>query len=707
MTTIDELGRRAAAAARADAAQVASVGMEPGLERLRLDGAPIVVTPRRGLDPRRWITLGTAAALIAAAIIALAVNANESADRRVVPGGSTTQVTTASTAVASTSVGSTDAPSTTEAQIVVRTDAIAVSRAPIPPAYPAQSFLGITDQSHLPLVAIGDTRIVTVDGSTATLFDPFSPDTTPTPVQLSAAPVGNIAAGPGDVLYGVVQGTDPLMSLDAFALSGDHAGQVILSTPISAAAFAEAPTGVLGHGTDGIIDRRTGELLLGYVDYVDVTGAALKLSRPAHDVAITSGDLSSSDLVVHDPDGHHDWHLAITRDPAYPGLPTGEAPVAASSHGGAVVWTAVGPAGDTSADVAAPTEPVIAVLAADGTGTWYSLTDGWQVAASDLDGTILMRLNGSTVELARLDPPQRIDFLDQPAAPHQRVQFAATLPTTLSTATPCTIDDLESVPTAEGAMGTTYGVLNVRNKSAQPCQVSGVPDVAFLDDAGNIVQSTDPKLLGQSQGAAPIVLERDSWATALIGAIASNVCGGNESSQFRLTIDGKSTVLPFAVGGPLQPEQCDPSNVQTPVAGALEAQPFEPVQANTDLPNPFDDLDVTLDTPSTVKAGDVLHYDVVLTAKSGTSNPGKPATPVPVMLSESCPVYTESLSSASGEYLLNCNSDEGMLIAPGESVRFHIELEIPASAAPGPATLTWTPVEPTGTPVTASVTITP
>ncbi|HEX2783401.1 MAG TPA: DUF4232 domain-containing protein, partial [Ilumatobacteraceae bacterium] len=438
--------------------------------------------------------------------------------------------------------------------------------------------------------------------------------------------------------------------------------------------------------------------------YVDQTGAPSKLARPAHDVAITSGDPASRSLVVHDPDGAHDWPLMITHASEGPGLQYSDPPTAPSSHGGAVVWTTVGPPEDPSADVPVPTEPVIAVLAADGTGTWYSLTDGWQVAASDLDGTILMRLNGSTVELARLDPPQRIDFLDQPSAPHERVQFAATLPTTLTAATPCTIADLEAVPTAEGAMGTTYGVLNVRNKSDQPCQVSGVPDVAFLDDAGNIVQSTDPTLLGQSQGIATIVLEHDSWATALIGAIASNVCGGNESSQFRLTIDGKSAVTPFAVGGPLQPEQCDPSNVQPPVAGALEAQSFEPVQANTDLPNPLDNLDVTLDAPTTVTAGAILRYDVVVTAKSGPSNGGKEATAV--VLSDSCPVYTESLSSATGEFLLNCNSDEGMFIAPGESVRFHIELSIPAAAPAGPATLTWTPVEPTGAPVTASLTIT-
>ena len=105
-----------------------------------------------------------------------------------------------------------------------------------------------------------------------------------------------------------------------------------------------------------------------------------------------------------------------------------------------------------------------------------------------------------------------------------------------------------------------------------------------------------------------------------------------------------------------------------------------------------------------MKAGDVLHYDVVVTAKSVPSNGARRRR-------RSCcpravPIYTETLGSATGEFLLNCNGDEGIVIAPGETVRFHIELTIPADAPAGPATLTWTPVEPTGTPVTASVTIT-
>jgi Protein of unknown function (DUF4232) len=389
----------------------------------------------------------------------------------------------------------------------------------------------------------------------------------------------------------------------------------------------------------------------------------------------------TDDFTVHDPDGAHDWHLAINT--ASPGF-TGDASIAPSSHGGAAVWAEVG-----------EDAHVVAVLAADGTGTWYSLADGWQVAASDLDGTILERLNGGTVELARLDPPQRIDFVNQPAAPHQRLAFAATLPTSLTSADACTIDALDIEPSEEGAMGTSYGIVNVRNKGDKPCSVSGVANVALLDDAGNVVQSTDPSLLGGS-GSQPIILERDSWASSLLGAVASNVCGGNESSQLRLTIGTRSTTVPFAIGSPFNPEQCTPDQEQPPTPGKLPVEAFASMQPNEGS-GLQSDLQFTVEVPTTVKAGDVLRYDVVVTTTDG-----------PFVFDESnCPVYTETLGTATAQLLLSCNGTDGVLINTGESVRFHIELPIPADAAAGPATLTWTPIEPTGTPITAPVTITP
>jgi hypothetical protein len=691
MPTIDEIGARAAAAARADAANIAATRVEDGLERIRLEGGPIVGPRPRSADRRRLLAVGFAAALTAAAIIALVVNTGDSESRRVVPATEPTQLVPTPRVVSTTTppdatVLATVTPDTVGAAVA---DAIAVSYDALPPAFPAAVFVSLPPQA--PLVAIGDTHIVAIDGSTATLIDPIDPiSIPPQSVQLAVTTTRSIAAGPGDVLYAVVQGDGIDIALDAIALSGERAGQVVASAPVGVVTFAEAPDGVLGHGADGIIDRRTGETLLGYVD---PSGAPISFGRATHQIAVAGGDLRSGDMVVTDPDGAHEWHLKIVRDPTSPTPEFGEN-VAPSSHGGAVVWSAVGPPQSAGADIPSPTEPVVAVLAADGTGTWYSLADGWQVAASDIDGTILVRSNGSTTELARLDPPQRIDFLDQPAAPNERVFFAQTLPTTLTTADPCSIDNLDAVPEQGGAMGTQYGVVSVRNTTAQACEISGVPDVAFLDAAGNVVQSTDPALLGQP-GAEPIVLEPDSWADAPLGPIASNVCGGNESSQFRLTLGGESTTMAFAVGRPFDPDSCSPDFEKPPVAGALAVQPFAPLQPNEGTTNPFDGLQMTLEAPSSVRAGDVLHYDVVFTA-----------TGAPVIIDNiNCPVYLEKLGSAGAQLLLNCNGSHAILIQTGESVRFHIELPIPADAVAGSATLSWAPIEPAGDAVTATVII--
>ena len=565
MTTIDELGRRAGAAARADAAEMAAARWNPASNGfVSMTGRPLSRLPARSARGGGWPSARLRLWSLPL-VVALVVNLNDGESHRLVPGSAplTADVTAAlpNTTLPGTTVASETTPTPPPAESPAATNAIEVRHDDLPPAFPAEPFLGITDQTSVPFVAIGDTRIVLVDAdaSTVTLIDPFAPSVSPQPVPIDVVPTGLIAAGPGDVLYAVVQGEFAEMSIDAIALSGDRAGQVVASRSVRSVEFAEAPTGMLGHGADGIIDRRTGEPLIGYVD---VNGAPVSLGRPAHTIVTAAGGLKIGDLVVSDPDGRHDWHLVVDRDPLWPGPNDGDEPPAPSSHGGAIVRTTVGPPDGVASDFPTPTEPVVAVLAADGTGTWYSLVDGWHVAASDLDGTILARLNGSTVELARLDPPQRLDFLDQPAAPHQRVEFAETLPTTLTTAAPCALADLDIVPTAGGAGGTMYGGLYVRNKSDQPCEVSGVPNVALVGDAGEVVSSNEARL--DQSGTDSVVLEPDSWALATLGPIASNVCGGSQSSTLRLTTSGGVVEVPFAVGSPVQPGACDASAYTPP-----------------------------------------------------------------------------------------------------------------------------------------------
>ena len=684
MTTIDDIGFRAGAAARTDAEAMARALVEPGLRGLRDRDGAIVTMPSRDPRPRRWAAFAAAVALAAAAVAAIVLYANHGNEKAIVPA---TDVTTPPTnAPQSTVPPTTDAPQSTTVETTpvttvtptIPADAIAVSYDNLPQPLPTPLAITI-GSADIPLVAISDTQLVSVSGKTATLRDPMSLDSPGQDVPLDVTPMESIAVGPGDVLYTFDQDSGP-MKIAAIALSGDQAGRVIKSADVSRQPSGVINSGALGHGSDGIIDRETGQQLL---SYVDDTGAPTTLGHPAHMVATISGQpANGGNVVIRDPDGNHDWSLYIGMDPAFDvslALNTGPFP---SSRGGAVLSMPI----DAS-------HQVLAVLAGDGSGQWYSLTDGWHVAASDVGGTVLVRNVGGQVALAKLDPPERLDFLNQPLGLNERVAYAVTKPTNLTSAPPCTIDQLQLAPSADGAMGTTYGVLFVRNQSDTACTITGVPDVAFLDDAGNVVQSTDPSTFTTPGDA--LILEHDSWAMSELGPIASNVCGGNQSTKFRLTLDGASTTVPLAVGGPVDPSSCSPPQGQSSGAGALTPQPFTIVPPNDGGFNPFDGLHVSIEAPDSVKAGDTLRYDVLMASSDGQQSIADPF----------CPIYTETLANASGQFLLNCNGSDGVSIGNNEPTVFHIELAIPADAPLGPSTLTWTPVEPTGPTISATVTI--
>ena len=128
------------------------------------------------------------------------------------------------------------------------------------------------------------------------------------------------------------------------------------------------------------------------IDHVDVSGVP---------VTVDAGPLWQIDENNVVTDGSRQWPLAIERHPEWQPQFAGESPPAPTSDGVGVYWTYVGP--PIEGDEFSSTLPVIAVLAADGTGAWHTVPTGWQVVASDIGGTVFARRVGDTVELARLD----------------------------------------------------------------------------------------------------------------------------------------------------------------------------------------------------------------------------------------------------------------------------------------------------------------
>jgi hypothetical protein len=203
-----------------------------------------------------------------------------------------------------------------------------------------------------------------------------------------------VAAGPEGVMYGVGWAPNGAVSMYAVALA--DGGQIVAESVVDRTTTA-FPIATFGHGPSGIVDRRSGEQIMGYVHG---DGQPLDLDwDPPPLFTIDEND------TVRTADGTSTWRLHIERHPQAPTPLEGASPPAPTEYGGAVYWTSIGPPEDPEQDPANATIPVIAVLDPDGRGQWYRLPDGWSVAASDVWGTILTRRVGEQLELATLTPP--------------------------------------------------------------------------------------------------------------------------------------------------------------------------------------------------------------------------------------------------------------------------------------------------------------
>ena len=157
-----------------------------------------------------------------------------------------------------------------------------------------------------------------------------APDGSSRPVPLDVMPSSLVAAGPGDVVYGLGQAEQQTQTrVLAIALSGERTGQVIASTPpFDINPYLELPVGAIGHGPAGIVDRarRVGEQLMGYVDGA---GQPLEWAGPPL-LTIDEDDTIRSD------GGGTEWPLDIERHPQAPMPFEGPSPPAAAADGGAV-----------------------------------------------------------------------------------------------------------------------------------------------------------------------------------------------------------------------------------------------------------------------------------------------------------------------------------------------------------------------------------
>ena len=410
MDTIDEIGRRAGHAARADAETVTDV--EGGLARIKA----AVERPRRG-GGRPWAVLGAAAAVVAAVAGAVVVSRDEPSSR-IVP--ATTPDTTSSETVPANTAPSEEPTTTAMAPTTTTTvttapssppSGLAVSFLAPPPELPVEAFatIAVTDgfnQFSGAAVAV-DGDVIVLDRAAASALI-VAPDGTTTTVPLDAVPFAPVG-GPEDILYGIVNDEQavqqPAFAVVAIPLSGERAGRVVASSPVDAGRYTELPAGALGLGPTGVVDRSRypGTELLAYVD---AAGGPLSWPDAPPLVSIDAEHTVRSSAGT-------EWPLTVERHPEWPEPYAGDSPPSPAAGGGAVYWTSIGPptAETAGTDYPDATIPVVAVMTPDGSAQWYQVPDGWSVVAADVGGTILARADGERVELARLGarPEQPVD----------------------------------------------------------------------------------------------------------------------------------------------------------------------------------------------------------------------------------------------------------------------------------------------------------
>ncbi len=263
-------------------------------------------------------------------------------------------------------------------------------------------------------VAIGPDNIVVKQPNVdfVSLIGP--PDVTVQQVPVPAE-INSIVSGPGPVIYGlggpVFDADNQVASLAASGSWPSHSSGIESATSSPRAEvglndYLEIPQFFFGHGPSGVIDRgrQVGRTV---IEYVDETGAPLDPTDefPIPAFADVDGDGFRDDAagLVEVLDSDLSWQLDIRRDPAYAGTYVGASPLAPTTEERVIYFERIGADLTPDQDFGTNALPVIAILNPDGTGSWVRLPEDWDVVASDVWGTVLMRRTATDLEFALLD----------------------------------------------------------------------------------------------------------------------------------------------------------------------------------------------------------------------------------------------------------------------------------------------------------------
>lgn len=261
---------------------------------------------------------------------------------------------------------------------------------------------------------------------------------------------------------------------------------------------------------------------------------------------------------------------------------------------------------------------------------------------------------------------------------------------------PCLASDLLAATGRASAAtgGQLYNSIVFSNHSSTPCRLDGTPRLQLVTASGSTLalpQSNGPTpwapnapgVVVMDAGApvpAPTAGQENPTGQASVTFIMYD-CPGPAPALSRIVValpNGRGSIsVPAGAGAEFSGGGACEGNASVHSVGVSPFTGLMP-QPNWVENSP---LAITLGLPDRVRAGQTLHYQVMVTNASGA----------PFHFHGECPSYTEDASRAGrknlANYELNCSSVSWL--GPAESVTFAMVLDIPADTPPGSGTLRW------------------
>lgn len=261
-----------------------------------------------------------------------------------------------------------------------------------------------------------------------------------------------------------------------------------------------------------------------------------------------------------------------------------------------------------------------------------------------------------------------VPWVDRPG--QMFVPEALPTPTLPANAPPCTAAGLAVSPDgSQGGGGQLDQMFSFRNVSTRTCILSGYPRVVV------------------SEPGKPDVTAREGGSFLVPGRSADMAPGGVTTLAIETDVDcgAHSSIHGFVPGLIYHTVTVGiPGGGQVRIHASLDvlcgvfAGNFgvaQPTRRYTS--SPVQGATVAIELPSSVEAGSTLHYVVALTNPTGRT-----------MALHPCPSYTQTPGTPEEGFLqLNCDTIKA--VAPHQTVRYAMQLRMPADQPTGLTTVCW------------------